>query len=825
MILEKIAKLNENLTVEKLFNRPNSDIRNRVLFQEICEDLIKEKTPNRKAISELIGNFEKLNEKSLAFLLDNFFKKFEIIKKGEITKIDKSVLDASFDKEAELMLEKIMENSLSQNNKLQISNYYVDFLDSTIEQQKEIFAQLVMVVQKIVGESSNLNDEDISNLHLFYTLARQFAIKLNLKHQFYLSTSAYIDKLTISEKNQFCRDIAEELLLASYLDDCEDAGHYLIFRAYSGQSSTIAAAVYLNIFIIALEKTKLYDFIFQGLVMETVKFLRNIKLIPLAINFYKNIPENTFTNLYQKLSLDNTFFTLLIHESPDNLPNLILEYLNKYREDILSFGENDIMPWLVTLYNIKAHFKERTNTDSLNLYINLFESIVPEESYINFKNAFSGTLESITQGVKNSLVSINKTRYKLDFVNDVKKIAVKARVLLEKSFKENNTYGFLLAMMVRSDYSFVLQDAEQTEDAVSMSFSKQEYFHEIYEHPVQLLLGLNLERDVKIFWLAADHNITYSLVFGDKTFSKIQRLNKFTYDALQNWKNKESDNLGFDDFKKSKNGNVIQLFKDDFLNQNLKIEGSLKFASININPKPKHLLIIKDIELSEFPHNLLLDKSDKFLYPQVAIASILSIEWLYQIKTKNKNLIENFTKEIWIPIENGDLDLNILFKKIEQKITELDFKIHTSPLPDKPISSNINIIAAHGDEDIASFNALFNNDKLSIQNLNYVVGDGDILIMLVCHSGSMNSDVYRNQVASLTRKFLEGKYQAVIAPYWALHIHIPEIWLSEFMIEIDKNEFIIDAVHKANLKVREIYPVAGAWACMHLYGNPYFRKE
>jgi hypothetical protein len=66
-------------------------------------------------------------------------------------------------------------------------------------------------------------------------------------------------------------------------------------------------------------------------------------------------------------------------------------------------------------------------------------------------------------------------------------------------------------------------------------------------------------------------------------------------------------------------------------------------------------------------------------------------------------------------------------------------------------------------------------------------------------------------------------YQAVIAPFWSLHIDIPPLWLPVFLQHLNKGETISKSAYHANTAVYNVYAAPGAWACLHIYGNPYLR--
>ena len=373
---DKINDLSRLLSYEKIYGVHNVEEKVINLLNEIFEKIIAEDIPNRQDISFLIGILEKFDSRSLSYLLKMFFDKFEIIKNKKIIELDRSIVDKELNEDIQVVVNQILENSLKKNNKLQISNYSVDFGESTREQQEDIFSFLLKF---ILEDELNfkLNDEKINDLHLFFTLARQFAIKLDRKYVYYVCLGSFIARLDFSEKYQYSRDFVEDVLRASYIDDCKDAGFYLVFKTYALQSSTIAAAVYLNLLSQTLiHKNKIHNHILKELIWDSIKYFRNIKLIPFAKRLYHNIPDNIFKDTYEKLSIDHTYYSTLLHETPDELPQLVFDYINKNREEILSYGPNDVLPWLITLYNIKSIYSDRMNISFLDTYIELFENIV-----------------------------------------------------------------------------------------------------------------------------------------------------------------------------------------------------------------------------------------------------------------------------------------------------------------------------------------------------------------------------------------------------------------------------------------------------------------
>jgi len=83
----------------------------------------------------------------------------------------------------------------------------------------------------------------------------------------------------------------------------------------------------------------------------------------------------------------------------------------------------------------------------------------------------------------------------------------------------------------------------------------------------------------------------------------------------------------------------------------------------------------------------------------------------------------------------------------------------------------------------------------------------------------------RNRIATMIRDYLKAGYEAVIAPFWALDISIPKYWLPQFLESFEKGKTVMEAVHDGNMKVKDMFPTPKAYACLHAYGNPFFKLK
>jgi hypothetical protein len=224
-----------------------------------------------------------------------------------------------------------------------------------------------------------------------------------------------------------------------------------------------------------------------------------------------------------------------------------------------------------------------------------------------------------------------------------------------------------------------------------------------------------------------------------------------------------------------------------------------------------------------FPHNLFIDSKGEFIYIKQPICNILSTEWYLKFANKS-HLKKRYSKSIWIPTKGGDFTINQLFGSLEDTLSEFSFKIENSMQLKKPIVSDLNIVTAHGSSDIA-LKQVFYPDGEPRLNLDSYLGMGKVLILFVCHSGSIKSTPFKNSISSIIKEYVAKGYLSVIAPFWSLHISIPPIWLPVFLQSIDNGYDINRSLHNANLAVSRKFPILSAWGCMHLYGDPHLKLK
>lgn len=133
--------------------------------------------------------------------------------------------------------------------------------------------------------------------------------------------------------------------------------------------------------------------------------------------------------------------------------------------------------------------------------------------------------------------------------------------------------------------------------------------------------------------------------------------------------------------------------------------------------------------------------------------------------------------------------------------------------------SDMNLIGAHGEINIADFQVLLFGDERQ-DNLNLIIGPGKVLILFVCHSGTAESPLFKNEITSLIKRFIAKGYQNIVASSWSLDVSVPKHWFPVFLSELKAGRRISEAAFAGNKAVYDEIPDPSAWACLHLYGNP-----
>lgn len=821
---KKIDEFHYKMTYDRINNNHTHETALKKSYREILSNMAADYSEYRKYVPKFLSSLETNNTHSIPYSILLFFELYDQLMSTEKFKLfDLSIIEHHADDSTLEKMIPIIEASYSKNNQQRMSEENFDISTLSDEEKKEMAA---LIIRKLQSDSKQLDWNkdmvDVTLMHL--TFLRQILVSLINAELFYHAVGLLIDRLTSSEYYQAGRDIAEEVILSSYKDGIPELGYFNSFRLYSNVGSIHASLLYANLSLICiLQKAPPYSEKYvKEVIWQGIKFFRNVGLYQWANKIYNEIPTGLNFLDYERRSLDHTYFTSLLKMMDPSLPNVLLDYMHKEREEILAGGVNEALPWLLTLYNVRRLYpKADFSTAGFGYFLNIFEVMVPADTVKKHKDIIEADTADLKKHLKESLVKLNETRNITDFVYDNESAIRTSSRLIEFSTKNKDASAFLLSMMLKSDYSILFKPKKSKEVApLILPELNIDTLETLYEDTDKFLEELPVSSNTAVNWLAFSEGKLYQLQLFNGAYFFFS-LNDWAYNTYKELINNDYFvDLSFSDTVKDKSG-VRLLSPEEFKEEEKKIAKQLGIVKLFIADKEEGVYIVKDMELSKYPHNLFLNETGDFIAKNIPVTNVLSTEWLLQTNGADP-LPTGYSKSIWIPVESGDIELNWLYSGIENTLQECSFEVFQKVELAKPLSSDINIVCSHGAKNISEVQIVFQENNTTY-DLNTVIGEGKILIFFVCYSGSMKTEFFRNNITSMVMRFIAQGYEAVIAPFWALDVTIPRYWLPELLNSLDAGLTISQAVFNANKKVYDQYPTPAAWACLHLYGNPNFK--
>lgn len=234
------------------------------------------------------------------------------------------------------------------------------------------------------------------------------------------------------------------------------------------------------------------------------------------------------------------------------------------------------------------------------------------------------------------------------------------------------------------------------------------------------------------------------------------------------------------------------------------------------------MFFVKDLEISAFPHQLFVDdRTDRFIGESMPSINVISTELF--IKTNfDEPLRGDYLKAFWTPVDSGEFTFQVLLGQLESLLQKYKFDIHCETTLVAPLHADLNIVCAHGGSNISETEWFYANDQPLIETSS-IVGQGKLLILLVCHSGTITQTNYDNAMHTIIKRYIQMGYNSVVAPMWSLSTEIIPMWLSTFLECMEAGNYVVDAVFKANMQIKSEFIAPSAWACLHLFGNPYLQ--
>lgn len=695
------------------------------------------------------------------------------------------------------------------------------------EEKKQLFSTLVQLLenpQKLLND----DDVDVDTMSLLLPLIRSVAISDGILPLFYQAIYEVVDRINHSEWNQAARNRAEDCLECAYKDEMPQYGFLGLIKLFAIQNDINGTLLYANCLMESLKRIKLCpkSFVFEFL-WSVMKLYRTIGMrIGIRIGIYTDDIKSCFDELdfsvTKTLFFYNTYYNTKALELPSTIQFEIETFLNKYRESIFHLGEHSAAPWYVLIKQIEQ--KNSYLSQTLKEYLKQFRMMLPKETLdsivmnaVNKTDTYASLKESITK----LMITRDDQNYDIDSTITVKL----AKQLLPIAHQEKSQEKMLTAMAVLNDFSFVRKPfgLDKKINPLEVMPIERDKIESIYANPNGPISILRNIKDDSFIWIAEGEEGSY-----------------ITTKHNQNFEFNFFENVRSADFRKSKASVQSKLIFDTYdENHYYKDIKSYEDEAIEINqglstsyfdfPHAQRLMFAKDSSYAFYPHQLFLNSKEKRLYAEdYPTANFISTEFFLQ-NIDNCKVNGSLTKAFWSPkaldmlLEKSYSHLSDIFKRFEIEIYAEESQLKDY-YPIKPLNSSINILCAHGSEKGKDAHC-FSAGDVKFPDIGKIVSKGELLILFACHSGSMDNSNFDNAIHTMIKTFIRAGYQAVIAPMWALSTEILPNWLETFMTYFEEGDFVVDALYKANMAVKEQYPTPSAWANLHLFGNPYLHVQ
>ncbi len=806
----------------------DAETKHTIAYIQKCYDLllpyIQDKYENSRYIIQFsIQQFERIPIISCAaqfkMAIDNLHIISNLFSSSEPDWLDYINIEWNH-KEIRFLLEKI--KSLlpkeSFGNKL-----YTEVTNNLTEDERRKYVGFILDSTHRNGLKTRWNKDIIENTTLncivLYSICKK-DYQMNLFLSFYYNL---LDRINSSSEHQLARDIAENLLMIGYNENLQAESYYGACRCYTAAHNPLAGLLYLNIALnnLAIRRQPIPQQFAFDILWQVLKIMRELQMPQEEyISFVTTEFEKLNCDEYKKLSFYHTTLSLRVASRDKSAPSKIFDFLNENRELIFKNIKHSAMPWLTLLHGIHEIFPA-LNFPGLQLYEDTLKAAVEEDGNEMFLNLYEN--KELASHLKELLVKLNSTREHDDYSKDNQTALLLAKRVLSQAVQEENPSNYILAMQPKTDFTFVLPSNTQTGmyQKVNIEDVDGKDCKLFYQEIEKLEFSLQMDNSDAAMWIDKGDDSFYNMILLQDMyrFDTLKNLNEITLEDIQQ---NTIDQLRYS--KEDKKHNAPIYCKSEY---DLKAEGEFLYKTLEncFLPIPEvaaRIFFMKDLEISHFPHQLFVDnRNNLFVGECRPTANVISTELFFKTNFKEP-LHKDFSKAFWIPTDSGEFTFQVILSKLEEAFQKYKIDIHCESSPITPLHSDLNIICAHGANNISETEWFYANGKPLIET-NSIIGKGKLLILLVCHSGTITQSFQDNAMHTIIKRYIQMGYSSVIAPMWSLATDIIPKWLSTFLKYMEAEDYVVDAVFKANMQVKDEFIAPSAWACLHLFGNPYLQ--
>ena len=598
--------------------------------------------------------------------------------------------------------------------------------------------------------------------------------------------------------------------------------YFCASRAYIGAKHVLGGLLYLNVALLDLQtrnevqKEMAFEIIWQMLKIMRDAHFHKQDFIDKLLKMYDGLGMDD----YKTLSVYHTAFGIELYGDIEDTAKHIEAFLCDKRDVVYSNMEHSAVPWYTLIRSLRqlGAIGKYPVMDSLE---GIMKAIMLQNGNENIVRFYDEKEDKSTL-LMEELAKLETTRNPEDIGLDSHNALVLATDVLEKAVADSKPADFILAMRPKSDFSFAMTDKKLESDfkKVDVVDPKAEECNLPYGEIDSLACLLQTEKSDCVMWIGkGNSNVFRMTLLGNMyKFDELSAISAVDADKLQ----KETiSKLVFSKTERDRSNTIYTKNELELKSEAEQIYLQMKECTIAVPNIVNRIFFVKDMALSAIPHQLMIDeRTGKFVGESCPSANVISTEFL--IKSNfNDPLPKGYNKSYWSPL-NKEATFWGIKEGLKQVFEDYQFDVDDNDEPAMPLHADLNIVCAHGADNISD-SEWFYAGGTPIFNSKRAVGPGKVLVLFVCHSGSITHQYYDHTMHTIIKRYLRMGYSSVVAPMWSLNTEITKIWLPVFMENVDAGGYVVDAVFQANMEVKKQFITPSAWACLHLFGNPYMK--
>lgn len=691
----------------------------------------------------------------------------------------------------------------------------------TLEERRQLACHCVDIVQTL-GLRTNWDGGIIIGQTMLMTIMYSICKYDNVMDLFFIWNNNISDRLNTSSQRQLARDYGENLLMIGYKEVMIAEAYFCASRAYIGAKHVLGGLLYLNVALLGLQtrnevqKEMAFEIIWQMLKIMRDAHFHKQDFIDKLLKMYDGLGMDD----YKTLSVYHTAFGIELYGDIEDTAKRIEAFLCDKRDVVYSNMEHSAVPWYTLIRSLRqlGAIGKYPVMDSLE---GIMKAIMLQNGNENIVSFYDEKKDKSAL-LMEELAKLETTRNPEDIGLDSHNALVLATYVLEKAVADSKPADFILAMRPKSDFSFAMTDKKLESDfkKVDVVDPKAEECDLPYGEIDSLAWLLQTEKSDCVMWIGkGNSNVFRMTLLGNiYKFDELSAISAVDADKLQ----KETiSKLVFSQTERDRSDIIYTKNELELKSEAEQIYLQMKECTIVVPYIVNRIFFVKDMALSAIPHQLMIDeRTGKFVGESSPSANVISTEFL--IKSNfNDSLPKGYNKSYWSPL-NKETTFWGIKEGLKQVFEDYQFDVDDNDEPAVPLHADLNIVCAHGADNISD-SEWFYAGGTPIVNSKRAIGPGKVLVLFVCHSGSITHQYYDHTMHTIIKRYLRMGYSSVVAPMWSLNTEITKIWLPVFMENVDAGGYVVDAVFQANMEVKKQFITPSAWACLHLFGNPYVK--